>query len=100
MSKDGGGGDGGGDGMGARCRGWAGEGGCAVRQRSRGPRGRRAQCAVPTERCPEWRRRTAGRSCSRKKEGNFSGSSGTIHLQREKWAMLLFKEIKVVGVIA
>lgn len=60
--------------MGARHRGWAGGGGCAGRQRSKGHLERRALCGEPTERCPVWRRLTAGRNCSRKTEGNFSGS--------------------------
>lgn len=79
MSK-GGGGDGGGDGMGARRRGSTGGGGCAGRRRSTGPQGRGALCGELTERCPAWRRPTAGRSCSRKTEGNFSGSWGMIRL--------------------
>lgn len=73
MSR-GGGGDGGGDGMGARRQGWTGGGGCAARRRSRGPQGRGALSVELTERCPAWRTPTAGRSCSRRMEGSFSGS--------------------------
>lgn len=73
MSK-GGGGDGDDDGMGARRQGWAGGDGCAGRRRSTGPQGRGALCGELTERCLGSRRLRAGRNCSRKTEGNFSGS--------------------------
>ena len=84
LASKGGGGDGGGDEMGARRRGWAGGGGCAGRRRSTGPLGRRALCEEQTV----WRRRTAGRSCSRRTEGNFSDSSETIRLRRQNPRLL------------
>lgn len=80
------GGGGGGGGMGARRRGWTGGGGCAGR--STGPQGRGAPRGAPTERCPVPRRRTAGRSCSRTTVGNFSDSSGMIHLWGQKQTLI------------
>ncbi len=74
LVSKGGGGDGDGGGMGAMRQGWAGGGGCAGRRRSTGPQGRGALSGELTGHCPAWRRPTAGRSCSRKTEGNFSGS--------------------------